>query len=379
MRILVAPDSFGGTLTAVQAAEAVMQGWRRVAPADELDPAPVSDGGPGFLDVLHTSLGGELRRETVPGPLGADVTAAYLLHDGTAYVESAQAAGLHLVPKEQRDPLRATTVGVGVQLAAAVGAGARRIVVGLGGSATNDGGAGLLTGLGSALLRADGAALAPGGAALGALARAKPGAAADLASAAARGELELIAATDVDSPLLGPQGASSVFGPQKGATAKDVEQLDAALAHFADILDRDWPAAAGKRHAPGAGAAGGIGYALFALGARRESGIDLVLAAIGLANRVAIADLVITGEGSFDSQSLRGKAASGVARVATYAAVPCIVVAGQTSVGDRELRAAGFQAAYSVAESAGSVAAAMNQPAKELARLAQRLAETWSR
>lgn len=379
MRILVAPDSFGGTLSAVQAAEAVAQGWRRAAPDDVLGLLPLSDGGPGFLDVLHTSLGGDLRSQTVPGPLGAPVEAGYLLHDGTVYVESAQAAGLHLVPAVERDPRQATTVGVGALLAAALAAGARRIVVGLGGSATNDGGAGLLTGLGATLLAADGGTLPPVPAALPGLARATPGKAAELISAAEDGRLELIAATDVDNPLLGAQGASSVFGPQKGASAADVAFLDAALAHFANVLERDWPSALGKRDAPGAGAAGGLGYAMFALGARRESGIDLVLGATGLAGRVADADLVITGEGSFDGQSLRGKAATGVARAATQAGVPCLVVAGQTSVGDRELRAAGFSAAYSVAENAGSVAAAMERPGHELARLAQRLAGRWSR
>ncbi len=379
MRILVAPDSFGGTLSAVQAAEAVAQGWRRAAPDDVLDLLPLSDGGPGFVDVLHASLGGELRSATVAGPLGERLDADYLLHDRTAYVESARAAGLHLVPAAERDPRNATTVGVGALMAAALAAGARRIVVGLGGSATNDGGAGLLTGLGATLLDAAGGVLRPTPAALPMLARVTPGPAGKLIGATEQGAVELVAATDVDNPLLGLHGASSVFGPQKGASPADVEFLDAALAHLAVVLERDWPTALGKHDTPGAGAAGGMGYALFALGARRESGIDLVLAATGLADRVADADLVITGEGSFDGQSLRGKAATGVARAATEAAVPCIVVAGQTSVGGRELRAAGFSGAYSVAESAGSVAAAMERPAPELARLAQRLAGAWSR
>lgn len=379
MRILIAPDSFGGTLSAVQAAEAVAQGWRRSAPDDVVDQLPLSDGGPGFIDVLHASLGGELRGQTVPGPLGAPVDASFLLQDRTAYVESAQAAGLHLLAPAQRDPRRATTVGVGALIGAALAAGARRIVVGLGGSATNDGGAGLLTGLGATLTDAEGGVLRPSPAALPALARVTPEAAEELIKAPKPGTVELVAATDVDNPLLGLHGASSVFGPQKGASPADVRFLDSALAHLADVLDGHWPTAVGKRDAPGAGAAGGMGYALFALGARRESGIELVLQATGLAARAADADLVITGEGSFDGQSLRGKAATGVARAATAAAVPCIVVAGQTSIGDRELRAAGFSGAYSVAESAGSVAAAMDRPAPELARLAQRLAGIWSR
>ena len=375
MRILVAPDSFGGTLSAVEAAAAIRAGWSRAVPGDELDLAPLSDGGPGFIEVLHTSMGGDRRSVTVSGPLGGEIEATYLLHDGSAYVESAQAAGLHLVPPEQRDPLRATTVGVGQLLAAALASGARRVVVGLGGSATNDGGAGLLTPLGVGLLDSEGEPLPPGGAALAQLAEVRP---ADSAAGPPRG-VEVLAATDVDNPLLGPQGASVVFGPQKGASPADVLRLEAALTHFADLLERDWPAAAPHRAEPGGGAAGGMGYALFALGARRRSGIDLVLAATGLPDRVAAADLVIAGEGSFDWQSLRGKAVSGVARAATEAGVPCIVLAGQTAVGGRELRAAGVTAAYSVAEAAGSVQAAMARPAVELGNLAERVARTWTR
>lgn len=373
MRVLIAPDSFGGTLSAVAAAEAIATGWGRAAPADTVDIAPMSDGGPGFVDVLHASIGGDLHETTVPGPLGAPAAAAYLCHDGTAYLESALAAGLHLVPGAARDPQRATTLGVGRLLAAAAGDGVRRIVVGLGGSATNDGGAGLLAGIGMIFLDASGAELPP-----------RPDALPDLDRVDPRGLLELtgidlVAATDVDNPLLGRYGASSVFGPQKGASAPDVTRLDRALGHFADVLERDWPAAVGKRDAPGAGAAGGMGYALFALGATRESGIDLVLDNTRLAARVADSDLVLTGEGSFDSQSLRGKAASGVARAATAAGVPCVVLAGQVAVGRRELAAAGIEAAYSVADAAGSVAAAMARPAVELSGLAEQVARTWSR
>lgn len=371
MRLLVAPDSFGGTLSAVEAAEAIAVGWRRVAPAADVDLVPISDGGPGFVDVLHTSLGGELHAMTVPGPLGEPIEAAYLTAEGTAYVESAQAAGLHLVAGSARDPLRATTLGVGRLLVAAVASDVRRVVVGLGGSATNDGGAGLLAGVGMTFRFADGAELPPGGAALADLDHIDARTLTDLTG------VELLAATDVDNPLLGLHGASSVFGPQKGASPQDVERLDVALAHFADVLERDWHAAA-SRDAPGAGAAGGMGYALFALGATRESGIDLVLEATRLAARVAASDLVVTGEGSFDSQSLRGKAASGVARAAVAAGVPCVVLAGQVSLGRGELAAAGVDAAYSVADAAGSVAAAMARPAAELTALAERVARTWS-
>lgn len=367
MKVLVAPDSFDGTLSAVEAVEAIARGWRRAAPGDELVACPLSDGGPGFVDVLASVLDGRLVEVTVPDPLGRPVAARLLMVGDTAYVESAQAAGLHLLDPAERDPTRTTTYGVGVLLLAAVESGARRCVVGLGGSGTNDSGAGMLAAVGVTPLDAAGAALPYGGAALLALHRLDgvPG---------LRGA-ELVLASDVDNPLVGPHGAAAVFGPQKGASPADVALLDAALARFAAVAERDLPTApAGLAVAPGGGAAGGLGAGLFALGARREPGIDLIRQLVGLDDALDGAGLVVTGEGSFDAQSLRGKVVTGVARAAATRGVPCVVVAGQASVAERDLTALGVHRAYSVAEHAGSVSASMADPAARLADLAEQVA-----
>ncbi|MGB8650206.1 MAG: glycerate kinase, partial [Mycobacteriales bacterium] len=249
MRVLLAPDCFAGTLSADQAAQALAAGWRGVRPHDELVLLPMSDGGPGFLDALP----GTRVTALVEDPLARPVLASFHLDGTTAYVESAQAAGLHLLDPADRDPTVTTTYGVGQLVAAAVGAGASRVVVGLGGTATNDGGAGLLAALGVQRADVAGARLAPGGLALASAAR--------LAGDPLR--VDLVAATDVDNPLLGPGGASRVFGPQKGASAEQVAALDAALAHWADLLEAHLGVAA--RDLPGAGAAGGLGFALLAL------------------------------------------------------------------------------------------------------------------
>ncbi|HEX5496817.1 MAG TPA: glycerate kinase [Mycobacteriales bacterium] len=374
MRILVAPDSFGGTLSAVQAAEAIAEGWIRSAPADQILTRPLSDGGPGFVHVLDSVLDGRLLPVQVPDPLGRMVPATVLRVGATAYVESAQAAGLHLLGPADRDPLRTTSYGVGVMLAAAVETGARRAVVGLGGSGTNDAGAGMLAALGVLPLDAAGAALPYGGAALLGLDR--------MEGAPRLRGIDLIAASDVDNPLVGEQGASAVFGPQKGASPDDVALLDTALARWARVAERDLPGApVGLAGLPGGGAAGGMGAALLALGGGRRSGIDLVREAVGLDAAVDGADLVLTGEGSFDSQSLRGKVAAGVARVAADRGRDCLVLAGQVTLGEPELAglpAVGVRAAYSVAEHAGSVRAAMSDPAERLAALAADVAAEWS-
>ncbi len=367
MRVLVAPDSFGGTLSAVQAAEAIAAGWRRTAPEADLVQRPLSDGGPGLVDVLASTLGGRELRVTVPDPLGRDVCATVLLIGDTAYVECAQACGLHLLTADELDPKAATSFGVGLMIAAAVEAGAATVVVGLGGSATNDGGAGMLTALGVTPRDAAGRVLPYGGAALAAVERCD-------GVPLLRGA-RLVAATDVDNPLIGLHGASAVFGPQKGATRDDVLLLDAALQRWAEVVERDLPGAPpGLAELPGGGAAGGLGAALLALGARRESGVDLVRRLVGLDAAVAASRLVVTGEGSFDFQSLRGKLVTGVAAVAAEHGLPCVVLAGQVSVGRREMAAAGIEAAYAVADHAGSVAAAMERPADRLAELAAEVA-----
>ncbi|GAA3734595.1 glycerate kinase [Spinactinospora alkalitolerans] len=367
MRIVIAPDKFAGTLTAIEAAQAIADGWSTVDPDAEHELVPLSDGGPGFVEVLHTALGGKVAAEEVTGPLGAPVRADYLLVEDTAYVESAQACGLHLVPEADRDPGRTTSRGVGELIGHAVAAGARTVVVGLGGSSTNDGGAGMLAALGAAPR----SGLERGGAPLSDLSGPV-----DLAPARRVTEgVRLIAATDVDNPLLGIHGASAVFGPQKGADDDQVQRLDAALTAFADATDPE----GGLRETPGAGAAGGLGYALLLLGGTVESGVSRVLAAVDLAVRAASADVVITGEGSFDSQSLRGKLPHGVARTAAEHGVPCLVMAGRVAVGRQEAAAAGITETHAVADSAGSVEAALARPAEELRGLAARVARRWRR
>jgi len=369
VRVVIAPDKFAGTLSAAEAAAAIRAGWRRRAPADELVLAPMSDGGPGFLDVLQAVRGGELLGLTVTGPLGEPVPAALLLDHGTAYIESAQACGLHLVDESRRDPEGATTAGVGELVAAAVDAGARRVVVGLGGSATVDGGAGLLYALGA---RGD-ADLGHGPRGLATLTTI------DLSVARQRvSGVELVAATDVDNALLGMFGAAKVYGPQKGLPEERIPAVDAALERL--VLATVGSALPQRKLAdrPGAGAAGGLGFALLALGARRHSGIDLVAEAVGLAEAARASDLVVTGEGAFDVSSRAGKVVAGVATVAGRALRPCIVLAGRVLIGAREMRAIGIESAYSMADAVG-LERAMADPAGSLAHLAERVARTWSR
>ncbi|MFP5218350.1 MAG: glycerate kinase [Actinomycetes bacterium] len=371
MRVLVAPDGFGGTLTAVEAATAIARGWLDAAPGDGVMTVPLSDGGPGLVEVLAAARrAAEVRTAVVEDPLGRPVAASWLLDGGTAWVESASACGLHLLADGERDPGRTTTYGVGQLVRAALDAGAGRVVVGLGGSATNDGGAGALAALGLSRLDAAGERLPPGGRAL-----------ADVARLVGEPDprlraVELVAATDVDAPLLGLHGASAVYGPQKGASRGDVLVLDAALSRWADVLEQHLGVAV--RDVRGAGAAGGLGAALLAVGAQRERGLGLVADAVGVAQAVADVDLVVTGEGSFDATSLRGKVVSGVAALAAEHAVPCVVLAGQVQVGRREAAAAGIDAAYAVADAVG-LEAALAEPAAELAELAARVAREWSR
>jgi glycerate kinase len=356
MRVVIAPDKFAGTLTAVEAADAIAEGWARTAPHDELVTVPMSDGGPGFVDVLHAVLGGELLATTARGPYDDRVPATILTVGDTAYVETAQAVGLHLTSR--RDPMHATSAGVGDLIRAALDTGAQRIVVGLGGSATNDGGAGLLAALGAT---AD-VPLDRGPAGLEGLSRIDlPG--------PVRG---LEAATDVDNMLLGLVGATKTFGPQKGLTEEQLLVVDGRLQRLAELTDRKL---AGEK---GAGAAGGIGFALMLLGATRRSGVDLVVDAVDLEAKCKGADLVITGEGAFDFSSRAGKVPYGVAAVATEALAPCVVLAGRVQIGARETRAIGVESAYSLVELVGEQQA-LQQPRAALAELAARVARTWSR
>lgn len=361
MRVLVAPDAFAGTLTAVEAAEAIAEGWRRRSPGDEVDLAPMSDGGPGFVDVLHSALGGSLEVVTVAGPHATPTPATLLRVGETAYVESAQACGLHLTGGEGVEV--ASTVGVGQLVAAAVDGGARTVVVGLGGSGTNDGGAGLLHALG---------ATADGRLDAGPL-RLSDVTSVDLAPARERvAGVRLVAASDVDSPLTGLFGATKTFGPQKGVGEERIALLDGLLEQLAVATDRRLSLE------KGAGAAGGLGFALMALGATREPGIDLVAGAVRLEERALAADVVLTGEGAFDFSSRSGKVPYGVAEVAARTLRPCVALAGQVLVGSREMRALGIEAAYSLVELVGEERA-FAEPAAALADLAERVARTWSR
>ncbi len=361
MRVLVAPDKFAGTLTAVEAAEAIAEGWRRRSPGDAIDLAPMSDGGPGFVDVLHAATGGELVVVTVCGPLGEPTPATILLDGSSAYVESAQACGLHLTGGEGVEV--ASTVGVGQLVAAAVDAGATTVVVGLGGSGTNDGGAGLLHALG---------ATADGRLDAGPL-RLSDVTSVDLAPARERlAGVSLVAASDVDSPLTGLFGATKTFGPQKGLEEGRIALVDGLLEQLAVATDRRLSLE------KGAGAAGGLGFALMLLGATREPGIDLVAAAVDLEARARAADVVVTGEGAFDFSSRSGKVPYGVAEISARALRPCVALAGQVLVGSREMRALGVEAAYSLVELVGEERA-LGQPAQALSELAERVARTWSR
>jgi len=319
MRVVVCPDKFAGTLSAVEAAEAIAEGWLRSRPNDEVTQIPLADGGPGFLEVLHANLGGQFHPVQVQDPLGRPVDAQWLEHNGTAYIEAAQANGLELLAPEERDPVRASSFGVGELIAAAA---MPQIVVGLGGSATNDGGRGAFEALAGQPV--DG----------------------------------LLLATDVDSPLLGPHGATYGFAPQKGARP---DQLPALEQRMQDWAQRDPELA----QAPGAGAAGGLGFGLMLLGGRRVSGIEIVAEAVGLARACAEADLVITGEGKFDWQSLHGKVASGVLTAAGD--VPVVVFAGTVDV-DSPVPA------YSLIDEVGRERA-FAEPAAALAELAGAIAQ----
>jgi glycerate kinase len=364
MRLVVAPDKFAGTLTAVEAATAIASGWRRRLPDSDVVEVPMSDGGPGFVDVLHAALGGELLAATVSDPYGAPVPATILRVGGTAYVESAQAVGLHLTEPADRRPMAGTSRGLGELISAAVEDGARTVVVGAGGSATNDGGAGLLAALGAT---AAGAALDAGPEGLTGIEAVDLAPARELLTG-----VELVLASDVDNQLLGLVGATKTYGPQKGLADEELLTVDGLLQRFAEVTNRK--VAAQK----GAGAAGGIGYALLLLGAGRRPGVELVADAVDLAGHLANADLVITGEGAFDFSSRSGKVPYGVAQVAATALVPCIALAGQVLIGAREMRALGIEAAYSVVDLIGEDKA-FAEPADALAALAERVSRTWGR
>ena len=325
MRILLAPQEFKGSLTAPEAVAAMRDGVRRVHPDAGIDEAPLADGGPGTVDAVLAAARGRASHLRVDGPLGDPVDARWgrIDNGATAIIEMAAASGLLRLPPERLDPRRASTFGTGELIRAALDAGVRRLLIGVGGSATNDGGAGAASALGARLLDDAGRLLPPGGAALARLARI------DSAGLDPRlAQVEIVVLADVRNPLIGPDGASAVYGPQKGADPQAVAELDRALRHFADIVARDL----GREIAalPGAGAAGGLAAGLVAFaGARIESGLERVAGAVRLDARLADADLALSGEGSLDRQSAFGKTVAGVAGRAAAAGVPCLAVAGR--------------------------------------------------
>ncbi|MDQ0728023.1 glycerate kinase [Microbacterium sp. W4I20] len=341
MRIVIASDKFKGSATGAEVADALALGIREVIPDAEIEAVPVADGGEGTVDAALAS-GFEAVSARVTGPTGEPVTARFAVRGAEAVIEMAAASGLDVLPGGEKAALTATTRGTGELIVAALARGCTTIVIGVGGSATTDGGAGMLQALGVSLRRAD-REVSPGGAAL-----------ADLTAVDVSGldpriaQATVVLASDVDNPLLGDRGAAVVFAPQKGASADDVAALEAGLSRFAELLEAQ-PGVRPSAELPGAGAAGGVGFAaLAALGARRSPGIDVVQRLTGLADRIAGADLVITGEGSLDDQSLGGKTPLGVAAAAHHAGVPVIAVCGRSTLDDREIAAAGFQEVYAL-------------------------------
>jgi glycerate kinase len=344
MRVVIAPDKFKGSLSAAEAARAMSRGVASACPGALIDQVPMADGGEGTVDALVAATGGAFREARVTGPRGEPITARFgLLGDRrTAAIEMAAASGLVLVPASERNPLAASTRGTGELLLAAIAEGAKRIILGIGGSATNDGGAGLGQALGYRLLDSHDRELNPGGGDLGRLARIDPSRRSPVLDG-----IEIAVACDVTNPLCGPNGASAVYGRQKGATPAMIETLDRNLAHFASIVERDLGVAI--KNPPGSGAAGGLGGGLVAFAAGKLSpGIELVIKAVDLESHLRNAELCLTGEGALDGQSASGKTAVGVARLARSMGCPVLALAGSIGPGARAVLDEGIDAYFSI-------------------------------
>lgn len=344
MKVIIAPDSFKDSLSAQAIAEAIACGWQSVFPEAEIIICPMADGGEGSIEAVLEACAGEWREQSVQGPLGESVIAkwGWLNTEKIALIEMAQASGIQLVKPSQRNACISSTFGTGELILAALDAGAKEIVLTVGGSATNDAGAGLLSALGAQLLDKNNNALPKGGLALQQLAKV------DLTDFDPRiQETKFVLAADVTNPLCGKNGASYVFAPQKGATQDQVLQLDQSLNHFSDISAQ--LLAADKRNEPGTGAAGGLGFAAKAyLNAEYRSGVEIIAELNQLSNKIQGADWVITGEGKFDGQTLNGKTPFGVAQIAQRANVPVIVIAGTLGENYQELYHSGVSAAFSL-------------------------------
>ena len=369
MRIIVAPDSYKGSVSALGVAAAMARGIHAVFPEAEVQQVPVADGGEGTVEALVAATGGRFELTEVPGPLGDPVRARWgVLGDGrTAVLEMAAASGLPLIPEGRRDPRITSTAGTGWLIRAALDAGLRRLIIGIGGSATNDGGTGLARALGVRFLDAAGQPLPEGGAALARLDRI------DLAGLDPRlADLELMVACDVDNPLTGPRGASAVYGPQKGATPEMVQELDRALGVYAQVATRVTGRAVADL--PGAGAAGGLGAGLlWFTSAQLRPGVEIVLEATGFEAMVTDADLVITGEGRTDAQTAMGKAPVGVAAVAQRHQVPVVCLSGGLGDGADEVLSRGIGAVASIVPQPMSLEACVSQGAELIEAAAARV------
>ena len=369
-RVVLAPDKFKGSLTAAEVGDALAAGMLDVLPGLDVVKLPVADGGDGTVAAALSAGFEEIIVDAV-GPTGEPVQAAYALHGNRAVVELAAVVGLSMLPGGRLDPLTSSTYGLGLVIADAIRRGAQTIVLGLGGSASTDGGAGMAQALGARLLDADGHDLSHGGGALQGLARL------DLrALRETLGSSSIMVASDVDNPLLGADGAAAVFGPQKGADTHQVEALERGVRRWSELVSR----ATGRNEAdrPGAGAAGGAGFAALALlNAKIRPGIELILELVDFDRRIVGADLVVTGEGSLDDQSLAGKAPVGVARAAARSGVPVVAVAGHLQLSPQQLRQAGIEAAYALTDLEPDLNQCIANASPLLRRLGAHVAKEW--
>ena len=372
MKIVIAPDSFKGSLTAVEAADAIEIGFRAVYPDAEYVKVPMADGGEGTVQSLVDATSGTIINQSVIGPMGDMVSGFFgILGDSrTAVVEMAAASGIHLVKPEERNIYLASSFGTGQLINAALDHGCDKLIIGLGGSATNDGGMGMMKALGGQFLDQSSAPLAPDVRALSQLARI------DLQHLNPRlGKTEIVVACDVDNPLCGENGAARVFGPQKGATEEDIAVLDQALARYGDVLSNN----TGRNIAvePGAGAAGGMGAALIGLiDAVVKPGVELVIEIVELAKRIVDADLVITGEGRIDSQTIHGKTPVGVAKIAKSHNLPVICIAGSVEDGTDIIHQMGVDEIYSVIEGDYDLTEVLIEAGHKLTQAAQKIAKS---
>lgn len=364
--VLISPDKFKGSLTAKEAAQSLARGMQGRTGRSSIRCLPVADGGEGTVDAA-VAAGFSLVQVTVDGPTGLPVRSAFAARDQTAVVEMASASGLRLLPRGVADPLGATSIGTGQLVLAALDHRCRTIVLGVGGSACTDGGSGMLAALGATLLDRRGEPVPRGGGGLRLLDRV------DLSGLDRRlSEVRFVLASDVDNTLLGRNGAASVYAPQKGAAALEVQMLEAGLRRWAELVD---PEAAAL---PGAGAAGGVGFAAIAvLGADRRPGADVVLDLVGFAGHLAGATLVVTGEGSLDHQTLRGKAPAGVASAARPVGIPVVAACGRCELSPEELSEAGFAKAYPLAEVTSGRSESMKRAGSLLSQVGRRIASDW--